>query len=320
MMHMKNLLPFILGIACCGWAPQAEAQDVVAPAPVEGPIVPHRKPRFVGFKNRSADLMERLLFRAYQTMPLPVESSEKFIRRIASGTPLIRGILASDLPYPETRVLPIEPRKEILLFGPADRVAQLEGLINYLDCPTPQVEIDVQFLRIDLEEAQVLGLKQDVVAASIVTADLGLALSRLVIEGKSERLEARRGEVTRTTLAALPDPLRFPDAVSTASEENIYSFLPSDILVGVTPIVEDEGTVVFQIGVGKPDFLHSRTRCWSLSREIKNVEFLSICQPKIGQTVAVTGLNPEIFPAVGNAKPSAIMVLFTPRLVADPAK
>lgn len=336
---MKSPLHVLLiGAALCGGFNCARAQT--APDPVRASALPadqKKTMRIIRLKNVLPGLMAHWL--DPKNSPLPIQ----FRGEVPKPGSALGDSLISPIEF--ERIVALDPQNALLVFGTETAVQEIEKLVEFLDKPLRQVEIETQWVQVSDKDAQLFGINYSTSQGEFninpgrlapasapkspfplgfVRGNFQATLAQLVARDLAKVLVAPKivainnmpANVSTTT--TLPGILGYQDTMGHFSPLLLDEGLPGiNFRLAVTPTINTDDTVTLLMSTAtKLKMTSEADNALKLSPDGENFEV--IANVRDGDTIALTGYSSRLFSNFkAGSKPPApnILVFVTPRIV-----
>lgn len=283
------------------------AQDVEPPA-----LVKMREPdsqnrqRLVKIKNLPSAMIAYMLDPKNNPRPAGVAADK-------SDKPEEKGTF--DLPGSITQIVSIDPQNVLLIKGGSDEdIRRLQELIDVLDQPLRQVELEAQVVQISPEDAKTFGIdfsrnepvvlraKQE--SKAPITAHFGFVrnnftarLNALVADNRAKIITAPRV----TALNNLSATMEMKVDIGTLSDgKRTFTFEPVGAKLTITPTINGDDTITLLIN--------------ATNKNGEDSKVTAIANVRDGDTIALSGLSPLFAPAGAIESPN-ILIFLTARII-----
>lgn len=327
---MKIPLLFAFAVTLCGASWAQPTPGVVAVAPATGipeldhPVDPDRKQTFkLTLKNVKPSLM------AYWLEPNSHQVPPEF-RKTVPVVPQepVEQKGAFRLPQGVDHLVAVDPQNALLVFGTAKGVKELVTLIQLLDKPLRQVEIEAQFIRLDSKDLNAVFGDTPPVAipekaqVRFVRSQDGFAkaLDTLIKNQNAKVLSAPRvlainnltADISQTALTPVQLQVGNEGAKGVDLPEGTTLNLETSRSLSVTPTINNDNTITVVAHITEGVQLKSSANAQDVLVLQKTGDGLeTIANMRDGETIAV-----EISPKAGAATPAQRTVVFlTTRIV-----
>ena len=268
---------------------------------------PQNRQRVVKIKNLPSAIVAYTLDPKNNPRPVSLRAADKSDKADEKGT--------FDLPGSITQIVSIDPQNVLLIKGGSDEeFRRLQELIDVLDQPMRQVELEAQFVELSIEDAKTFGIdfsrnemfgvrgvqgKQTPLEVQVgwVRNNVTARLNALVALSKAKVIAAPR----LTALNNLTATVGANVEIGTLSDgKRAFTFEPVGAGLMMTPTINSDDTVTLL-----------------LNAVIKNgVEIGdgAIANVRDGDTIAIAGLSP-LFAPVGVVNSPNVLVFITARII-----
>ncbi len=340
---MKRISLLLAAIFLCGVAVQRDA--LAQPAPEPAPVAPEQsRQHMIRVRNVPPRIMAWWLDPRNNAEPMEIQISRKN-EEMVEPRRVGKAPDAMPLPAGVQRIVPIDAQKALLVFGTDAGVKELQDLVNFLDQPLRQVEVEGQFVQISAEDVENLPLDfktgknppgpavaKSAIAVGQVRGNFSTLLTQLVAQNKAKIIMAPRVTTHNNFAASLGTSSSQPAVIGMKGEDGTFRPLfdavtqPENARIGigmsfrftVTPSINADDTLTLLI---------APMRTLQLTTSQKNNEplllqkldgVLSIANVRDGDTIALTGLTTRLFAKVEddpNAPASNVVLFVTARIV-----
>lgn len=284
------------------------AQDAEPPALVKMRETPPRQ-RLIKIKNVPSAFVAYQLDPAHNPRPVVLRAADKTME--AKG--------AFELPDGITEIVSVDPQNVLLVVGGSDEdIRRLQELIDVLDQPMRQVELEAQFVELSAEDAKTFGIdfsrdkaavlrekkeKETPMAIQIgfVRNNFTARLNALIAAGKGKIIAAPRV----TAFNNLSATMEVKVEIGTLSDgKRTFTFEPVGAKLTMTPTINGDDTITLLLNAGGKD--GGKDGAESGTNFIVNL--------RDGDTIALGGLSPLFAPADAIESPN-VLVFFTARII-----
>ena len=306
----------------------AQTTGPTAPAAPVQTVPNAKKVRIIKTKNAPSALLAYQIDPAHNPPPMMLQATGKpgstFYGNLngdkADGKIEDRPKGAFDLPGDIEQVISVDPQNVLLSVGGSDEDFQrLQELVDVLDQPLRQVEIEAQFIEVSPEDARQFGIDfstKDADGAQAETEDapkqtramprIGFVrnnftarLNALIAANRAKIITAPRVTAINNLSASLGAEERFSVL---SKDKRSLTFLSRGANLEVTPTINGDDTVTLLItSSGKGE-----------TAKVPGVTI--IANVRDGDTFALGGLSP-LFAGAGNSTPPNMLVFVTARII-----
>lgn len=284
----------------------AQKSEPVAPAKTENA---QKRQRLIKIKNVQSALVAYQLDPQHNARPLALGPLDKVAAKTdEKGT--------FDLPEGIEQIVSVDPQNVLLVSyqsGNDESIRRLQELIDVLDQPLRQVEIEATVVQVTPEDARDFGImpsagngamRNPTEVVAPLTAQLGYVrnnfaarLNALIADGRAKVIAAPRVTAINNMSATLGAKVEIGPLTD---GKRTYNFAPSGVDLRITPTINGDDTVTLLIDAA------------SLLKT--KYEATSIVNVRDGDTMALMGFS-SLFAPAGVINPPNMVIFVTARII-----
>lgn len=290
-------------------APTTAAPSIIFAQEAEPPaLVPMREPanrqRLIKIKNVPSATIAYMLDPAHNPPPVSLGAADKMPPKFSF-----------DLPDGITQIVSVDPQNVLLVAYNSDEgIRRLQELIDILDQPMRQVELEAQVVEISAEDAKAFGIdfsRSETIAVRGISGQktpLGVnfgsirnnfaaRLNALIADKRARVITAPRVTALNNLSAAMEMKIEIG---TLSAGKRTFTFEPVGIKLTITPTINSDDTVTLLLDAVSKDGVESSAG--------------AIINLRDGDTIALGGLSPLFAPAGATASPN-VLVFLTVRII-----
>jgi type II secretory pathway component GspD/PulD (secretin) len=241
------------------------------------------------------------------------------------------------LPTGIESIVPLEAQNSLLVLGTDSGMKRLEPILDFLDKPLKQVEVEAYLVEVSAENYEELGLaltepnpakanSKPAVSLGFVRGNFLGQLEKLKKQNKARVISTPRVTTFNNQAAAIATTYSQPAPLGLKNEKGHYTELLDKNNLGlslgrqfklaVTPTINNDETITISINPSMTLVLTSESSSEPLVlRNLESVQ--SVANVRDGDTLALTGLTTQMLPTADAAKqtPSSLVLFVTPRII-----